>query len=105
MEQSPSWEANSSSDGQEMSRILWIPKIHYRGHKSTPLVPVMSLFESVHTFTPYFFKKHFDITLSSKPKSLKCLVPSWLKFLYAFLYILSLYYIVLKLRWSNLLYP
>ena len=36
MEQNPSWEANTSSDNQEMSRKLRHPEVHYRIHKSTP---------------------------------------------------------------------
>jgi hypothetical protein len=30
MEQSPSWEANRFSDSQEIPRVLWNPKLHYR---------------------------------------------------------------------------
>jgi hypothetical protein len=30
MEQGPSWEANQFSASQEIARILWNPKIHYR---------------------------------------------------------------------------
>jgi hypothetical protein len=33
MEQSPSWEANRFSAGQEIPRILWSPKVHDRSHK------------------------------------------------------------------------
>ena len=33
MEQSPSWEANWFAASQEIPRILWNPKVHYRTHK------------------------------------------------------------------------
>jgi hypothetical protein len=36
MEQSPSWEANWFAASQEIPRVLWNPKVHYRTHKRPP---------------------------------------------------------------------
>jgi hypothetical protein len=51
---SPSWEANQFSASQEIPRILWHPKVHYRIQKCPPPVPIPSQLDPVHTHTSSF---------------------------------------------------
>jgi hypothetical protein len=48
MEQSPSWEADCHSASQEIKHCVWNEKISF--HKGSPLVPILSQMNPVHTF-------------------------------------------------------
>jgi len=74
MERSPSSDAKSHSATQEMLRLLWNPKAHYRVHKGPPLVSILSQMSSVHTFSPRFPKIHYNIILPYTSRSFECRV-------------------------------
>jgi hypothetical protein len=69
MEHSPFWEGNRSLASQEITRILWNPKSHYRIHTRPPPVPKSDQTSPCSPF--HILKIHFNITLLSMSKSSK----------------------------------
>ena len=76
MVQSPSWEANWFAASQEISRILWNPKVHYRTHKRPLPVPVLGQPNPVHIPTSHLLEIHPNIIHPSTPRSPQWFFPS-----------------------------
>ena len=68
MVQNPSWETNWFAASQEIPRILWNPKIHYRTHKRPPPVSILGQPNPVHRHTFHLLEIHPNIINPSTPR-------------------------------------
>jgi hypothetical protein len=75
MKGSPSWEADSHSAIQEISRLQWNTKVHYRGYMSPPLILILSQMHPVHTLPPCCLKIYYNIILPFKLSSSQWSLP------------------------------
>jgi hypothetical protein len=48
--------------------VFYASKVHYRVHKSLPLMPLLSKTNPIHILLPCSFEIHFSITLQSVPE-------------------------------------
>ena len=63
MEQSLSWEANGFSASQEIPRILWNPKVHYRVYMYPPPVLIMGQVSMVFWTSILILPSHLRLEL------------------------------------------
>ena len=68
MAQSASWEANWFAANQEIPRISWNPKVHYRTHKPPPTVSILGQPNPFHIPTTHLLEIHPNIIHPSTPR-------------------------------------
>jgi hypothetical protein len=85
MELRPSSVAANSAAIQEFTSILWNQKVHYRVHKSPPLVPILGQINPNHTIPSYLSKVYFNIVHPPTPWSFQWPLYFWLSHQYRIL--------------------
>jgi hypothetical protein len=70
LEQGLSLEASKHSASQEILRLLWNPKVHYRVHNSPPLAPILREMHPLYTFQPISLRSIRNTILLSTSRSL-----------------------------------
>ena len=56
---------------QEIPLILWNPNVHYRTHKSSSCIPILTHTNPNHVLCSYFLIIHFNIIFPSTPRYFK----------------------------------
>jgi hypothetical protein len=69
-----SWEVVSCSATQEYPEILWNLKVHYRVHKSPPLLLILSQMNPVHTMPTYSLNSIEIFSIFFKSSSFFCVL-------------------------------
>jgi hypothetical protein len=77
------------SFGQKIVRLLRISYVHYCGHKTPPMVPILTHINPAHTLQLYFPKICFNIILTSVPILYSDLFSSGFETKYLYPFIIS----------------
>jgi hypothetical protein len=70
-------EAENCAVTQEIPCILWKPKVHYRTHRSPPLVHILNRIKPINTIPYHLSKIHFNIVHGgAMAEAVSCWLPT-----------------------------